>query len=202
MSKLANRTETDFGGGGGPPRFVMYAGFAQTRVQPRTGGYTYAAEVCGSSFKAPFSVAPRQNLIVPDSQLSRRGMLRPPSGRGGAGVHYPSSSGCRYGDIPFFSSLMGSTLPLPPLQALCGAGVDLATLPEREEDEKEHCDTAAALEVSVPEAPASVRSSRVGTHTPCLSDNRSMVTRFATSPPTDNCPQPKEAQPLPRLTSV
>jgi hypothetical protein len=26
-----------------------------------------------------------------------------------------------------------------------------------------------------------------------------MVTRFATSPPTDNCPQPKEAQPLSQL---
>jgi hypothetical protein len=28
-----------------------------------------------------------------------------------------------------------------------------------------------------------------------------MVTRFATSPPTDNCPQPKEAQPLSQLDS-
>ena len=26
-----------------------------------------------------------------------------------------------------------------------------------------------------------------------------MVTRFATAPPTDNCPQPKEAQPLSQL---
>jgi hypothetical protein len=28
---------------------------------------------------------------------------------------------------------------------------------------------------------------------------RLLVTRFATSPPTDNCPQPKEAQPLSQL---
>jgi hypothetical protein len=31
------------------------------------------------------------------------------------------------------------------------------------------------------------------------SDTNRMVTRFATSPPTDNCPQPKEAQPLSQL---
>jgi hypothetical protein len=31
---------------------------------------------------------------------------------------------------------------------------------------------------------------------PCLNPSFTLVTRFATSPPTDNCPQPKEAQPL------
>jgi hypothetical protein len=32
-----------------------------------------------------------------------------------------------------------------------------------------------------------------------VSDTNIMVTQFAASPPTDNCPQPKEAQPLSQL---